>query len=176
MGNVLYSRGSYLYNRDFVPNTELIQDLENFRQNTTYPHTLFSNYIERRTGMINFSVLGRDCPYEERLRYAEWDKTSGERQSICNFLSAKYPQYDFCVGGSISMDIIPKGCGKEQIAHHVRQCYPDEKIVFFGDRTFVGGNDYELASELAKMPNTEVIQVDSPMAVLQYLGLSVKVA
>ena len=53
--------------------------LEEFRQNTAYPHTLYPNYIELRAGMLNFSVLGRDCPYEERLRYQKWDAEHHER-------------------------------------------------------------------------------------------------
>ena len=76
---------------------------------------------------------------------------------------------DIAVGGSISMDITPKGCGKGQIARHLRQTYPDEEIVFFGDKTFKGGNDYELAQALTALPATKTVQVDNPDFVLAYL-------
>ena len=42
-------------------------------------------------------------------------------------------------------------------------------IIFFGDKTFKGGNDYELAHELLQMDNTKVVQVSSPDEVLKYL-------
>ena len=80
-----------------------------------------------------------------------------------------FPQYEIAVGGSISMDITPNGFGKGQIATHLRKQYPDEKIIFFGDKTFEGGNDYELAQSLLKMSNTQVVQVASPEEVLLFL-------
>ena len=81
----------------------------------------------------------------------------------------KYPAYDFECGGNISLDIIPKGCGKGQIAHRLRQKYPNDKIIFLGDRTYAGGNDYALAAELLKLENTQVVQVENPSEVLNYL-------
>ena len=169
MGNVLSQHGNVIYQKNFTPDPDLIVRLEKYRSETKYPHQLFDNYIEYRLGMINFSILGRNCPYAERERYSAWDKQNLERQSIATELKRVFPQYDFAVGGSISIDITPIGCGKEQIAHHLRKTYPDEKIIFFGDKTFVGGNDYELAEELKKMSNTFVVQVDTPNDVLEFL-------
>lgn len=171
MGNELWVKGKYEYQNDFTPDTELLNCLEKYRKNTKYPYKLFPNYIEKRVGMINFSVLGRECPYDERLRYQAWDKENGERVAIATELKEKFPQYEFCVGGSISMDIIPVGCSKAQIATKLREKYPEDKIVFFGDKTFVGGNDFELAKALRKLDNTEVVQVESPADVLKYLNL-----
>lgn len=67
------------------------------------------------------------------------------------------------------MDITPKGFGKGQIAKHLRQTYPTDKIIFFGDKTFIGGNDYELAHTLSEIPNTQVVQVNAPEEVLMFL-------
>ena len=67
------------------------------------------------------------------------------------------------------MDITPKGYGKEQIAQHLRKTYPSEKIIFFGDKTFEGGNDYELAEALRQLENTAVVQINRPEDVLMYL-------
>jgi phosphomannomutase len=169
MGNVLTARGSVIYQKTFKPNAALFVRLESYRQQTAYPCALYPNYIEERIGMINFSVLGRNCPYGEREKYAAWDKTSHERETIATELRKEFPEYDIAVGGSISMDITPKGCGKGQIAAHLRQTYSDEKIVFFGDKTFVGGNDYELAQALRQLENTEVVQINAPEEVLMYL-------
>ena len=174
MGNTLFKQGKVVYKKEIEYNTDLLNDLETFRKNTKYPNKLFGNYIEKRIGMINFSVIGRDCTYEEREKYTAWDKENGERKHIQQVLSQKYPEYDFELGGNISIDIIPKGCGKGQIAHHIRKEYPKEKIVFMGDRTFPGGNDYALAKELKTMDNTEVVQVENPNEVLLNLRKEVK--
>lgn len=90
---------------------------------------------------------------------------NGERLAIHSELSAKYPYLEISVGGSISIDITPVGCGKGQIAQHVRNAYPDENIVFMGDRTLPGGNDHELAMALTLLADTETIQVSGPEAV-----------
>ena len=174
MGNTFFQKSKLVYKKEIEYDINLLNDLELFRQNTKYPYKLFSNYIEKRTGMINFSVIGRDCTYEEREKYTAWDKENGERLQIQSILSEKYPEYDFECGGNISLDIIPKGCGKGQIAHHLRKEYPNEKIIFMGDRTFPGGNDYALAHELEIMNNTEIIQVENPDEVLQNLLCEVK--
>lgn len=169
MGNTLFKKGELIYKKEIEYDTNLLADLEEFRKNTKYPNILFANYIEKRIGMINFSVIGRECTYEERERYTAWDKENGERKSIQQILSKKYPQYDFELGGNISIDIIPNGCGKGQIAHHLREQYQSEKIIFLGDRTFEGGNDYALAHELSLMENTQVVQVENPTEVINFL-------
>lgn len=169
MGNVLMSKGELIYQNDFKPCKELLVILEEFRQNTKYTGRLFPNYIEERIGMVNFSVLGRNCPYSERESYSAWDKQNHEREDIAKKLKNKFPEYEMSIGGSISIDITPVGFGKGQIARHLRKQYPDDEIIFFGDKTFKGGNDYELAYELALMDNTKVIQVDGYTEVLEKL-------
>ena len=170
MGNDLWHKGEFLYHKDFTPEPELLADLERLRQNSQYPYAFYSNYIEKRTGMLNFSILGRDCPYEERERYNQWDSQNQERLKVSKYLSSRYPQYDFVLGGSISIDIVKKGCGKGQIAKHLRQIYPQETIMFFCDKTFKGGNDYELAQALKELSNTVVVQVDGPEHVWSILS------
>ncbi|MBP5352428.1 MAG: HAD-IIB family hydrolase [Alphaproteobacteria bacterium] len=171
MGNVLTAQGQQIYQNNFKPDLELLARLEAYRQNTAYTGGLYPNYIEERIGMINFSVLGRDCPYAEREKYAAWDKTAHERETIAAALRKEFPQYEISVGGSISIDITPQGCGKGQIAAKLRQHYPDDKIIFFGDKTFAGGNDFELAEALRRLDNTEIVQVSGPDEVAAYLQL-----
>lgn len=170
MGNVLTAKGDIVYQNDFIPDDELYAMLEEFRKNTKYTGELFPNYIETRIGMINFSVLGRNCPYSEREKYSAWDKINKEREYIAGKLREKFPEYEISVGGSISIDITPNGCGKGQIARHLRKQYPNDEIIFFGDKTFKGGNDYELAYELSLMDNTKVIQVENYAEVMKKLA------
>lgn len=171
MGNVLTAKSQQIYQKNFKTDLRLLERLEQYRQNTNYTGGLYPNYIEERIGMINFSVLGRDCPYEEREKYSAWDKKNQEREMIADELRKEFPEYEFSVGGSISIDITPQGCGKGQIAEFLRSKYPEEKIVFFGDKTFVGGNDYELAEALRRLSNTEIVQVSGPEKVCEYLHI-----
>lgn len=169
MGNVLWKKGEIIYKNEFQATPRLIEKLEEFRSITTYPHELFGNYIEYREGMINFSVLGRDCPYAEREKYFAYDKKTHERERICHLLAEQFPEYDFSIGGMISIDITQKGKGKEQVAYHLRKIYPKLKIVFFGDKTFSGGNDYALAQAVLALGNAAVVQVASPDVVKDFL-------
>ena len=162
MGNVLWQKGNVVYKNEFKADVKLFEMLENYRSSTKYPYPLFDNYIEKRDGMINFSVLGRDCPYHERERYYAYDKEHKEREKIKNELMSFFPELDIAIGGMISMDITPKGCGKEQVAQKLREKYPDEKIIFFGDKTFEGGNDYSLALAVLELGTSSVVQVSGP--------------
>lgn len=58
--------------------------------------------------------------------------------------------FSYSIGGQISFDIFPKGWDKTYCLQHLEQ---DSKkangvhyttIHFFGDKTFKGGNDYEI--------------------------------
>ena len=169
MGNLLWSKGETVYKNEIEIPTAMLEKLHYYRANTKYPGQLYDNFIEKRTGMLNFSVLGRNCPYEERERYKEWDASSGERKSMQKELLSIFPGWEVAVGGSISIDITPAGKGKSQIAAYLRQHNPAEKIIFFGDRTFPDGNDYELAQALSKMENTKTVQVSGPEDVLEIL-------
>ncbi len=171
MGNEFYVGGEEIYCHDFTPEVSLLERLEAYRERTKYPYPLYPNYIEKRIGMLNFSILGRDCPHEERYRYKAWDDEHNERRSIADELIPLYPQYDISLGGNISMDIVPKGFGKDQIGDHLRAAYPENKIIFIGDRTEKGGNDYELARRLSELGNSGIINVDNPDEVITILNL-----
>ena len=169
MGNVFWKKGDFVYKNTFKADEKLFEMLENYRLMTDYPYDLFSNYIEERDGMINFSVLGRDCPYQEREKYFAYDQEHKEREKIKEELIKTFSDYDVAIGGMISMDITPKGCGKEQVAKKLRNLYPKEKIIFFGDKTFEGGNDYSLAQAVLKLGNSEVVQVSGPNETKEFL-------
>lgn len=169
MGNEFYLKGELIYHNEFLPEDSLIRKLEEYRKNTKYPGKLYPNYIEERPGMLNFSILGRNCPHQARIEYKEWDNQHLERVKIAEELTDTYPNYDISVGGNISVDIVPHGFGKEQVAQKLREAYKYEKIVFLGDRIEKGGNDYSLAQALRELGNSEVIQVNDPDETLNYL-------
>ena len=171
MGNVFHQKNKEIYRNEIQLKKELLQTLERYRKNTQYDGKLYGNYLELRPGMLNFSVLGRNCPFSERSRYNEWDNIHHEREAVAQEVNEKFPEYEASVGGKISVDIVMKGCGKEQIAQKIRERHPNDKIIFIGDRTEPGGNDYALAEALRQMENTEVVSVSTPQDVLIYLGI-----
>jgi phosphomannomutase len=104
-----------------------------------------------RTGMINFSVVGRNANEVQRQQYYEWDSRNKERHQIVEDINRLYPAVHASIGGQISIDIIPRGNDKSQVAKILNKEY--EFIHFFGDRMAYGGNDYPLALtiDLGKM-------------------------
>ncbi len=49
----------------------------------------------------------------------------------------------YSIGGQISFDVFPQGWDKTYCLRHIGEDEYDE-IHFFGDKTFEGGNDYEI--------------------------------
>lgn len=171
MGNVYHQKGKEIYRNEIKLKKELLQTLEHYRKNTAYDGKLYTNYMELRPGMLNFSVLGRNCPFSERTKYNEWDNVHHEREKIVKEVNAKFPEYEASLGGKISVDIVMKGGGKEQIAQKIRDKHPNDTIIFIGDRIEPGGNDYALAETLRHMENTQIVPVSSPEDVLKYLEI-----
>ena len=109
------------------------------------------NFIELRNGMINISPIGRSCSQIERENFYEFDKENHIRDKMIHNL--KYELNDvnnlnltFSIGGQISIDIFPKGWDKTYCLQFVEDKY--EMIYFFGDKTDIGGNDYEIYNDL----------------------------
>lgn len=103
-------------------------------------------HFDFRPGLVNFSIVGRGATMDERAQYVTFDEKTGERRNLSIRLEAAYNEYNFQVAGETGIDITKVGNGKEQIVHDFG---PHDKIEFFGDKMNPGGNDYDLALELA---------------------------
>jgi phosphomannomutase len=99
-------------------------------------------HIEERTGMVNFSIVGRNATMGERQLYVKYDKEEQERNRIAKEFNAKFPDLIATVGGDTGIDISPKGNDKSQI---LRDFDPKDTLWFFGDAMDPSGNDYTLA-------------------------------
>ena len=102
------------------------------------------NHIEHRTGMINFSIVGRNANAEQRAAYVKSDD-DGERNYIARAFNNFFPNLQATVGGETGIDISPRGADKSQI---LRDFKKDDTIHFYGDAMFEGGNDLPLAYAL----------------------------
>lgn len=102
-------------------------------------------FFELRTGLVNICPMGRNCTYEERLKFVEFDKTKNIlkpfRDELETLFSKKY-NLVFSIGSSISIDMFVEGFRKPYCLEHIDK---DFDIYFFGDKTNIGGNDYELS-------------------------------
>ena len=69
------------------------------------------------------------------------------RRALCNEINDRFKEYECMIGGSRSVDVVPRGRGKEQIATEIGS------FVYFGDRIFPGGNDWALAKRASAFYN-----------------------
>ena len=100
------------------------------------------NHIEQRTGMVNFSIVGRNANFKERQDYVKWDKKTKERIDIAQRFNLEFPHLEAKVGGETGIDIAPYGADKSQI---IEDFNTKDVTWFFGDAIYKGGNDYPLA-------------------------------
>ena len=143
------------HNNDLLNKTSLIDHIgeDNYQKminvclrvlsDTTIP-VKRGNFIELRNGMINISPIGRSCSQKERDDFDLWDKENKIREKIINCIQTELPELDlqFSIGGQISIDVFPRGWDKTYCLQFVDTKY--DTIYFFGDKTSIGGNDYEI--------------------------------
>ena len=145
----------------YTTSWDLPNDARNFLENelkeSNYPYRT-GNHIEERSGMVNFSVVGRNCNKHQRTSYVNYDKSINERKTIADKFNAKFPNITANVAGETGLDIGELGSDKSQI---LRDFDKLDEICFFGDSMFKGGNDYALAEALKDYPNAKSFAVSS---------------
>lgn len=110
--------------------------------------TFRGTFIEFRNGMINVSPIGRNATTQERNEYEQYDKQHGIRKTMVDALKKEFPDFGltFSIGGQISFDVFPTGWDKTYCLQHV-ESEGFKEIHFFGDKTYKGGNDYEIYTD-----------------------------
>ena len=141
-GNDVWRKGSPVAQTNFTPPPEMNSWLENELKNSKYPNR-WGNHIEKRVGLINFCIAGRNMPEEERDKYFHWDKAMNERLDIAERFNKEFPGFQAQVGGNTSLDIFMAGRNKAQVYNTI-----GSPLIFFGDRCEETGNDYPLVQQL----------------------------
>lgn len=105
-------------------------------------------FIEFRNGMINVSPIGRNASTDERNEFEAYDKQHSIRAKMVTALKEKFPDYSltYSIGGQISFDVFPTGWDKTYCLQHIED-KGFKTIHFFGDKTYQGGNDYEIYTD-----------------------------
>lgn len=99
--------------------------------------------IEDRGSQITYSALGQEAaPAVKRA----WDPTGAKRHALRDAVAADLPELSVGAGGSTSIDItrhgVDKAYGMKALA--AQTGIPLDEMVFVGDRTEPGGNDYSV--------------------------------
>ncbi|OII77516.1 phosphomannomutase family protein [Cryptosporidium andersoni] len=104
-------------------------------------------FIEYRSGMINVSPIGRNCTYQERLEFFNYDKKYEIRKKFVESIMETFKDLRLkcSIGGQISIDIFPEGWDKRYCLNHIEDIFSE--IHFFGDKTSQGGNDWEIFND-----------------------------
>lgn len=105
-------------------------------------------FIEFRNGMINVSPVGRNASTQERNEFEKFDLEHKIREKLVAALKENFSDYGltYSIGGQISFDVFPTGWDKTYALQHVEDEHFKE-IHFFGDKSYKGGNDYEIYTD-----------------------------
>lgn len=161
-GNAFYSKGRLVKEQELVLPSGFIEDLELYLEHGSPWRTKTGNHIEVRTGMVNFSTVGRNASSNLRTTYHEWDKIHEERLDIIDYITKLYPEFEASIGGTISVDIYPCGKNKAQVVSTIHELHGDDiSIIFVGDRNVPTGNDWPLAQKLDTLNDCRWLQVGS---------------
>ena len=119
-------------------------------------------FIEFRNGMLNVSPIGRNCSQEERDEFEKYDASHNVRREMVEVLRTTFEDLDlsYSIGGQISFDVFPRGWDKTYCLRFLENY---QNIYFFGDKTFPGGNDYEIFTS----PRVKGNHVNNPLETKQ---------
>jgi len=97
--------------------------------------------IENRLSQVTFSALGQKAGTEEK--YA-WDPDRKKREEIVALCKKMTPEFDYEIGGTTSINAMIPGMNKVfGMTHMLEELnVTKEDILYFGDMTMPGGNDY----------------------------------
>jgi len=103
------------------------------------------NYLDERSAVINVSVVGNPVTNEQREIYRKWEQEHQTMEKMRKHCEEKFgEEYNlrFTRGGIKSFDVFPKGWDKTYCLQFIEGY---DNIIFFGDNTYPGGADYDLA-------------------------------
>ncbi|EPQ28090.1 uncharacterized protein PFL1_04417 [Pseudozyma flocculosa PF-1] len=142
-------------------------------------------FIEFRNGMINISPIGRNASIAERNTFEEYDREHQIRAKFVETLRSEFSDYGltFSIGGQISFDAFPHGWDKTFALRHVVRDGKTEagsttaadlgwdEIHFFGDKTYKGGNDHEIFSDVRTVGHTVTSPEDTIRQLAELFGV-----
>ncbi|ELP88930.1 phosphomannomutase, putative [Entamoeba invadens IP1] len=128
-------------------------------------------FIELRSGNVNICPVGRNCTQAERDAFGIYDSERHIRETLVKKFKDKFPNLglEYAIGGQISFDCFPTGWDKTFALNHLKDIYTN--IVFFGDKTMEGGNDFEIAHSPIVSKYHQVAGPQEVMSLMKSMGL-----
>ncbi len=128
------------------------------------PTDSFGPAIEDRGTQMTFSALGQNAPLDKKKA---WDPDQAKRKKIKAYLDPILAEADIFIGGSTSIDILPKGCSKATGLCLLLESLgmAKEDMEYVGDALFPGGNDYSVLEA-----GIRSVRVASPMDTAKLIG------
>jgi len=142
-GNEVYQGSTRIFKSDWEISEDLREYLLEVLSNSKYKFR-YGNHLEKRVGMMNFSVVGRDAVGVQRKHYYEWDVVKKEREQLCQYINKNWKDVEAVVGGETGIDIFKRGSNKSQILKYI----DSKNLYFFGDRMDFAGNDWPLGQKI----------------------------
>jgi len=111
------------------------------------PFKIGKNYLDERSAVINVSPVGNPVTLEQREQMRVWESEKHpveKMRKACEDKFGKEYGLRFTKGGIKSFDVFPSGWDKTYCLQFIKNKKFDN-IIFFGDNTYPGGADYDLA-------------------------------
>jgi hypothetical protein len=128
------------------------------------PKDPIGEYVEDRITQLSISALGQEAPIEQKKL---WDPDQKKRQKIKLVLEKELPETSIIIGGTTTIDILPKGFDKAKglirLLDKLGMTITD--MIFVGDSIFPGGNDYSVFE--AGIENIKVSGPDETQKVIK---------
>jgi len=120
-------------------------------EESKFPHRTGKKHVDLRAGMMNFSIIGRGCTKKQRQNYIDHDNKTDEREALAKEFNELFHTYSAQIAGETGIDICENGRDKGQVYKPLEEMY--NSIIFFGDDTQDGGNDYPFAMKIQSFPH-----------------------
>jgi HAD superfamily hydrolase (TIGR01484 family) len=134
-----------IYQDDLPPEkiTKIFEVLESATKKADYwCANPAGDIIENRDNtQVTMSAIGQEA--EKEAKYA-WDPDHKKREKIVKLAKQELPDFEFNIGGTTSIDVTVPGVNKAYGMNKLMEWNKLKKtdILFFGDMTQKGGNDY----------------------------------
>lgn len=161
-GATKYNKHGKVFESDWKGMPELDKLCLALREISHWSGDYFGTPLEHRKGVVNFSVVGRECTEEARQEYFAWDNEHKERIKFCEAINLLFPLLNATVGGQISIDIVKSGHNKSSIMQDKDEFEKSDYVVFIGDRMDPNGNDYPLAKEVVNHRHGVAFETSGP--------------
>jgi phosphomannomutase len=116
-----------------------------------FPVRTGKKHIDLRPGMMNFSIIGRGCTKKQRQQYIKYDEKTNEREQLARDFNEVFRSYSAQIAGETGIDVCEEGRDKGQVYKPLQEVY--NSIIFFGDDTQEGGNDFPFAKQIQSFPH-----------------------